>query len=169
MPFYFGKLDSPSFSSIHLLTNQFNDQSIIHRNMSGKIQSGVSQSPPRHDLLLLHDMWECPSLRYINSTDSNLDQLIPFIVTLCLASSISLYPVILIAPALLQFSRNRDVSSFHFQEPSSMFLCLKNHRSIFRVLLVIILFALVSVGILVLNFFLNHQSWSFIDSTYSFM
>jgi hypothetical protein len=39
-----------------------------------------------------------------------LDQLIPFIVTLCLASSISMYPVVLIAPALLQFSKNRDVS-----------------------------------------------------------
>ncbi|CAF4325875.1 unnamed protein product, partial [Rotaria sp. Silwood2] len=32
-------------------------------------------------------------------------QLLPFIVTLCLVSSISLYPVILIAPALLQFSK----------------------------------------------------------------
>jgi hypothetical protein len=38
--------------------------------------------------------------------------LVPFIVTLCLASSISLYPIVLIAPALLQFSKNRDVNYF---------------------------------------------------------
>jgi len=39
-----------------------------------------------------------------------IGQLLPFIITLCLASSISLYPIVLIAPALLQFSKNRDVN-----------------------------------------------------------
>ncbi|CAF1236162.1 unnamed protein product [Rotaria sordida] len=79
-------------------------------------------------------------------------QLLPFIITLCLTSSISLYPIILIAPALLQFSKNNS-----------------NNRSIIRICLVIILFIIVSFGILILNFFLNHQSWSFIESTYSFI
>jgi hypothetical protein len=43
-------------------------------------------------------------------------QLLPFIITLCLASSISLYPIVLIAPALLQFSKNDAVSSFVFEQ-----------------------------------------------------
>lgn len=38
-----------------------------------------------------------------------LDQLVPFILTLCLASSISLYPVVLLVPALLQFSKTDTV------------------------------------------------------------
>lgn len=38
-----------------------------------------------------------------------LDQLIPFILTVALASSISLYPVVLIAPAILQFSTTVNV------------------------------------------------------------
>jgi len=74
-------------------------------------------------------------------------QLIPFVVTLALTSSISLYPIVLIAPALLQFSSN----------------------SIVRMFFVLILFGLTSTGILYTNFLLNHNSWSFIESTYSFI
>ncbi|CAF4309690.1 unnamed protein product [Rotaria sp. Silwood2] len=55
-------------------------------------------------------------------------QLLPFIVTLCLVSSISLYPVILIAPALLQFSKTNA-----------------NNRSLIRIFLIIILFVIVSI------------------------
>lgn len=76
-------------------------------------------------------------------------QLIPFILTLSLASSISLYPIVLLAPALIQLT--------------------KTNRSIIRISLVIILFALASAGILAANYALNHQSWSFIESTYSFI
>ncbi|CAF4444756.1 unnamed protein product, partial [Adineta steineri] len=81
-----------------------------------------------------------------------LDQLLPFIITLCLASSVSLYPIVLIAPALLQFSKNNS-----------------NQRSIIRIFFVLFLFISATIGILFLNFFLNHQSWSFLESTYSFI
>lgn len=76
-------------------------------------------------------------------------QLIPFVLTLSLASSISLYPIVLLAPALIQMT--------------------KSNRSILRSFAVIILFGIVSAGILFANYTLNHQSWSFIESTYSFM
>ncbi|CAF0780998.1 unnamed protein product [Adineta steineri] len=79
-------------------------------------------------------------------------QLLPFIITLCLASSVSLYPIVLIAPALLQFSKNNS-----------------NQRSIIRIFFVLFLFISITIGILFLNFFLNHQSWSFLESTYSFI
>ncbi|CAF1097648.1 unnamed protein product [Adineta ricciae] len=79
-------------------------------------------------------------------------QLIPFVVLLAVTSSISLYPVVLIVPALLQFSKTKTTSF-----------------SIMRALPVIILFVLAVAGILYLNFFLNHQSWSFLESTYSFI
>jgi hypothetical protein len=60
--------------------------------------------------------WHVRSALFFSSSllskSDDVDQLIPFIVTLCLASSISLYPIVLIAPALLQFSKNRDVNLF---------------------------------------------------------
>ncbi|CAF0937515.1 unnamed protein product [Adineta steineri] len=79
-------------------------------------------------------------------------QLLPFILTLCLASSISLYPIVLIVPGLVQFSNNTN-----------------NKRSIIRIVFILILFIMVNISILYLNFYLNHQSWSFIDAIYSFI
>jgi GPI-GlcNAc transferase complex PIG-U subunit len=69
-----------------------------------------------HNLLLTMTFYffmTCKNIIYyreIASTSFYLDQLVPFIIALCLASSISLYPIILIAPALLQFSKNSAVS-----------------------------------------------------------
>ncbi|CAF0885063.1 unnamed protein product [Adineta ricciae] len=79
-------------------------------------------------------------------------RLIPFIFTLCLASSISMYPIVLIVPGLLQFSSNAN-----------------NKRSIVRMFLVFALFVCTNVTLLFVNFHINHQSWSFIDAIYHFI
>ncbi|UJR37524.1 hypothetical protein I4U23_030226 [Adineta vaga] len=79
-------------------------------------------------------------------------QLIPFILTLCLVSSISMYPIVLIVPGLLQFSLNTN-----------------KQRSIVRTIFVFILFVCMSLGILFVNFSINHQSWSFLDAIYNFI
>ena len=147
MLFYFGKLNLSNFELLFSFAS-----SMINPLSIGTCLA--KSSLVFHNLLLTMTFYFFMTCKIILSSVQNfsnfdsLDQLIPFLITLCLASSISLYPVVLIAPALLQFSKNRSMA---------------------RLFLVISLFLLMSVGILFLNFFLNHQSWSFIESTYSFM